>query len=322
MEASRERADPPYVRIVDEIRRRITSGELRAGDRVPSTRRIVQEWGVAMATASKVLSALRQEGLVHAVPGVGTVVSAPAGRGRRPAVGADRGPEPGHVLSRERVVGAAVAIADSEGLDALTMRRVAAQLDVGVMSLYRHVPSREELTLLMMGEVFERYRLPGQVPSDWRAGLELMARRQWEIYRQHPWVARIVSFTRPRVVRAAMAHTEWGLRVLDGSGLDVGTMIHAVVTLSAFVRGMGASRSAEVDEENDTGVTAREWIEARNTETGRILRSGDFPMLSRLDELDDESIGLEEWFEFGLQRHLDGLEVHFGRLGVSRRAAR
>src|ERR1700736_3164680 len=72
-----ERTDPPSVRIVSEIRRRIASGQLRSGDRVPSTRQITPEWGVAIATATKVLATLRQEGLVRAVPGVGTIVDTP-----------------------------------------------------------------------------------------------------------------------------------------------------------------------------------------------------------------------------------------------------
>ncbi|HEX8628679.1 MAG TPA: winged helix-turn-helix domain-containing protein, partial [Catenuloplanes sp.] len=69
--------DPPYARIVADIRARIVAGELRPGDRAPSTRQITRQWGVAMATASKALAALRQEGLVHPARGVGTVVSAP-----------------------------------------------------------------------------------------------------------------------------------------------------------------------------------------------------------------------------------------------------
>ncbi|MBR8744456.1 GntR family transcriptional regulator, partial [Nocardiopsis sp. MG754419] len=64
----------PYARIVADIRTRIDAGELRPGDRVPSTRDITREWGVAMATATKALAALRREGLVEAVRGVGTVV--------------------------------------------------------------------------------------------------------------------------------------------------------------------------------------------------------------------------------------------------------
>src|SRR3954447_931481 len=67
----------PYLRIAAEIRRRIQAGELRPGDRVPSTRGLVQEFGVAMATATKALATLQQDGVVHSLPGVGTVVGPP-----------------------------------------------------------------------------------------------------------------------------------------------------------------------------------------------------------------------------------------------------
>src|ERR1700738_251691 len=134
--------EAPYRRIVAEIRDRIARGELRPGDRVPSTRRITQEWGVAMATATKVIATLRDEGVVDPRPGAGTVV---------------RSPEPGQApvtrkavpreqeLSRDRVVRAAIAIADAEGLAMLSMRRVATDLGVATMSLYRHVPRKDEL---------------------------------------------------------------------------------------------------------------------------------------------------------------------------------
>ncbi|WP_241777660.1 GntR family transcriptional regulator, partial [Streptomyces sp. CT34] len=85
-------APPPYRRIVQEIRGRIDAGELAPGDRVPSTRRITREWGVAMATATKVLTALRQEGVVRTVPGVGTVVAEPARAARGDAPRERRGP--------------------------------------------------------------------------------------------------------------------------------------------------------------------------------------------------------------------------------------
>src|SRR3954452_23534089 len=79
---------PPSTRIAGELRRRIAAGELPAGARMPSTRALVQRYGVAMATATKVLTALRHEGLIRSVPGVGTVVageprSAPGGRRAR-----------------------------------------------------------------------------------------------------------------------------------------------------------------------------------------------------------------------------------------------
>src|SRR4051794_11154921 len=75
MTRATDRPDPPYRRIVAEIGARIASGALRGGDRVPSVRQISQEWGVAIATATKVLTTLRQEGLVRTVPGIGTIVA-------------------------------------------------------------------------------------------------------------------------------------------------------------------------------------------------------------------------------------------------------
>ncbi|MBC3992979.1 winged helix-turn-helix transcriptional regulator, partial [Streptomyces sp. AC563] len=68
---------PPYLRIVGELRRRIAEGELTPGDRVPSTRQIAREWGVALATATKALTTLRLEGLVVTRPRAGTVVATP-----------------------------------------------------------------------------------------------------------------------------------------------------------------------------------------------------------------------------------------------------
>jgi DNA-binding GntR family transcriptional regulator len=69
------RPSPPYLRIVDDLRGRITSGELAEGDRIPSARQLAGEWNVALSTASKVLATLRSEGLVRPVQGVGTVVT-------------------------------------------------------------------------------------------------------------------------------------------------------------------------------------------------------------------------------------------------------
>jgi DNA-binding GntR family transcriptional regulator len=123
-----ERAVPvtaPYLRIAAELRRRITDGELGPGDRVPSTRQIAKDWGVALATATKVLNVLHQEGLVEAEPRVGTVVARPPSSPPR-KVRSSGEPE----LTRERILRAAIEIADAEGIDALSMRGVAARLGV------------------------------------------------------------------------------------------------------------------------------------------------------------------------------------------------
>src|ERR1700722_14694713 len=126
MSATASEALSPSARVAADIRGRIAAGELRAGDRVPSTRDITRQWRVAMATATKALALLRDEGLVQAVSGRGTVVATPEARTsaaqhspRRRVRDADRG------LTQVDVVGAGIHIADTEGLSVLAMRHVA-----------------------------------------------------------------------------------------------------------------------------------------------------------------------------------------------------
>ena len=213
--ASTQRSEPPYLRIATEIRTRILTGELRAGTRMPSVRQIAERWGVAVATATKVMAALRDDGLVETKVGSGTVVSARAGQ-KRPA-GAARSPRPrqtdvgSQALNRKHILRTAIAIADAEGLDAVSMRRLAAELGVGPMSLYRHVATKDELVTQMADEAFGEPELPVPGPPGWRAKLELISRRQWALCRQHLWLPRAVSFTRPLLVPNMMAHTEWTL---------------------------------------------------------------------------------------------------------------
>ncbi|MFJ2033117.1 TetR/AcrR family transcriptional regulator C-terminal domain-containing protein [Streptosporangium sp. NPDC087985] len=290
--------EPPYLRIVAELRRRIAAGRLRPGDRVPSTRQIVQEWGVAMATASKVLTTLRQEGLVRAVPGIGTVVAdtvTEAVAPRRPTLG----PE----LTRERVVRAAIGIADVEGLATLSMRRIATGLGVAVMSLYRYVASKEELLMLMTDAVLAEGALP-EPPPGWRAWMELAARTQWALYHRHPWLAQAASFTRPLPTPNAMVQAERAMRAVDGLGLDPVTMVHIYATVANYVRGTAINLEAEAEAAQETGMTDQEWIDSE-----LLPRMEEFPLLSKIPP---NSLDLDTLFEFGLRRLLDGLEVLIG----------
>jgi DNA-binding transcriptional regulator YhcF (GntR family) len=299
------RPEPPYVRIVTEIRRRIASGELRAGDRVPSTRQITQNWGVAMATATKVLSTLRQEGLVQAMPGVGTVVAEPEPPAAPRPIRHREPPEPERELTQERIVRVAIEIADAEGPNALSMRRVATQLGVATMSLYRHVRNKEELVQQMADAAISEEELPVRPPEGWRARLEIAARLQWSLYRRHPWLAQAISVTRPQPLPHLIAHTEWALRAVDGLGLDPGTVRYVHITMFNYVRGIAVNLTPEVESASDPGTTADQWLAI----DGAAAR-GYF------------GFDLETLFEFGLQRMLDGLEVHFTRVREGRVEAR
>ncbi|WP_327361192.1 MULTISPECIES: GntR family transcriptional regulator [unclassified Streptomyces] len=292
----------PYARIAAELRRRIEAGELRPGDRVPSTRAITQRWGVAMATASKVLALLAQEGLVRAVPGVGTVVAAePPG----PAAGRD---DPG--AARTRIVRTAMEIADAEGLAALTMRRLGAELGVSAMSLYRHVRNREQLVALMADAAFGEASLPERPPTGWRARLELSAAAQWRLYGAHPWLAAAMNLNRPLLIPNGVRHIEWALAALEGLGLDADARMHAAVSLFGYVRGQAVDLESESAATASSGVTGDQWMQAQETRLAALLQDGTFPAFAATRTSAD--LSPESLFAFGLTTLLNGLSAEIG----------
>ncbi|GAB3150273.1 TetR/AcrR family transcriptional regulator C-terminal domain-containing protein [Microbispora hainanensis] len=316
-----------YQEIAAEIRGRIEAGELRPGDRVPSTREIVREWGVAMATATKVLTELRREGLVHAVPGVGTVVGTVAGTGGRAvppsadgrgeaaseaasagaSVRARRRTVPDGALTPDSITATAVAVADAEGLEAVSMRRVAAELGVATMSLYRHVADKDTMLLQMMEAVFGRMRFPEQPPPHWRSRIELAARMLWATFRRHPWLAPAMSVTRPQLIPSALPFMRWVLGALDGRGLDAETTFTAYITVFNHIRGTAINLEFEAEAEALTGLDADAWMDARKPAFEAITAGGGLPLFERLHAAGGYDFDMDALFEFGLQRLLDGI---------------
>jgi AcrR family transcriptional regulator len=223
-------------------------------------------------------------------------------------------------LSLDRIVGAGIAIADAEGLEALSMRRVAADLGAGTMSLYRYVPGKDELIDLMAGVVLEEadpgsHPRPGSTPpaeDDWRPRLASYARLMWAVYRRHPWVLQILSVTRPRLVPGGLAKTEWLLRGVQGLSHDLPTMIRAAVTVTGYVQGMAMFLVNDIDAERRTGVGKEQWWESNRDRFQEVVTGGPYPILARIVAEEQDDVGLDEEFEFGLQRMLDGLAVHLG----------
>ncbi|MEV5480881.1 MULTISPECIES: TetR/AcrR family transcriptional regulator C-terminal domain-containing protein [Streptomyces] len=302
---------PPYLRIVAELRRQITDGELAPGDRIPSTRQLAKEWHVALATATKALTALRQEGLVQPRARVGTVVAAPhrsaaGARQPRPAPAAER------ELTRERIVRTAIGIADAEGLSALSMRAVAARLGAATMSPYRYVTGKDDLVLLMADAVFAEAALPTDVPGHWRARLEAGARALWAVHRAHPWLAQLGPLTRPLMLPHLMAYSEWMLSALDGHGLAPAAMLHQNVLLYSHVQGLAAQLEREAQAESATGLSSDQWLDAQAPTLAALTASRDYPTFTRVIEALGEGgydLHLDELFEIGLTSLLDGLAV-------------
>jgi AcrR family transcriptional regulator len=297
---------PPYAQIAAELREQIEKGTLAPGDRVPSTREITQRWGVAMATATKALAELRQEGIVRPIPGVGTVVGGrqPAAR-RGPAAGRRRGTSDPRLVPG-RIIAAAMAVADAEGLAGLSMRRVATEIGVATMSLYRHVADKDDLLLKMMDAAFGECRFPAHPPEGWRDQLELAARTLWAMFQRHPWLAPALSVTRPQPIARGLACAEWVLSALDGRGLDPSTMLTIHITLVNYVRGTAVNLELEADAEAASGLNSEEWLVTQGPALRSIVEAGRFPVFERLTATDYD-FNLENLFEFGLQRLLDGL---------------
>lgn len=303
----------PYQRIVSDIRERVADGRLAPGDRVPSTRRLAKDWGVALATATKAMAVLCQEGVLVARPRSGTVVApAPVGVSQtasaRPSRAADG------ELSRARVVRAAIEIADAEGLDALSMRGVAAKLGVATMSTYRHVASKDDLVVLMADTAFGELGYAPPHPTGWRARLERTARTMWSLYRRHPWLAQVTPLTRPLPLPNLLTHSEEILAALAGFGLDATGRLDLQVMLYSHIQGLAVHLEREAQAQAATGLSEDEWMAVHGPALGSLADTGRFPGFTALMRGFGDAgydLDLDKIFELGLRTLLDGLAVQF-----------
>jgi DNA-binding transcriptional regulator YhcF (GntR family) len=314
------RRAPPSKHIAADLRRRIVSGVLRPGDRLPSTRDLAREYRVAIATATRALEALRHEGLTRSIPRVGSVV---AGAGPRTA---SREPDSRDgELSLSRIVRAAIDSADAEGLAAVSIRGIATRLGTPVMSLYRHVPGKDALLFHMTDAVLAEESLPAKPPSGWRAQLEFAARTEWRVLRQHPWLAQVMKITRPQPLPHALALADWVLRALEGRGLSAAEMMNLHIVLHGFVQGIASNIEAEAQAANESGMSDDEWMRGQESAFEALAASGRYPSFAAVHarlrtgfELDFDAL-----FEVGLRAFLDGLEPMFDerRRGKKKRSS-
>lgn len=223
--------------------------------------------------------------------------------GKEPA---GRGPRPGMTL--REIVRAAVELTDREGLAALSMRRVAAELGVGTMSLYRYVPGKGELLDLMLDHVLG-IREDQEPPSGerWREGLERAAHHSWDHYLAHPWLLQ-VNQSRPVLGPNALASTDRLLAMLDGLGLTDRDRVALLVNLDAFVAGSARTHVLQQQAATESGVTDEEFWAAQLPVVREAVTSGAYPQLAVLDE-HGFAVGGREAMELGLRALLDGFAL-------------
>jgi AcrR family transcriptional regulator len=215
-------------------------------------------------------------------------------------------------LSVDRIVQAAIEVADADGLAALSMRRVAERLGVGTMSLYTHVPGKAELLDVMLDTVLGETARPEEVPGGWRARLEQIARENWALFHRHPWMLQIAT-ARPPLGPNVTAKYDYELRAIDGIGLTDVEMDSVLSLVLGHAAGAARSAIEAAQVARLSGESDRQWWEARAPLLDRIFDARRFPTAARVGQAAGEAYGAasdpEHAFEFGLQRVLDGIEA-------------
>jgi AcrR family transcriptional regulator len=233
--------------------------------------------------------------------------------------GARTGPGPKPALTIDKIIDAAIAIADAQGMAALSMRAVGERLGRTAMALYTYVPSKSELVDLMYDRALAE--LPTDYPqADWRAAATAWANDLWAFYLRHPWMLQ-VSQARPVLGPNEYLSMETVLHILHRSGLTPRMMQRVVGALFHFVRGNAQVIAETRQAAGATGVTDDEWWLTRSpmlTEMAPDFAQR-FPMINLLagagayDGEDTETPYLEQearrTFEVGLTVLLDGIDA-------------
>ncbi len=218
----------------------------------------------------------------------------------RPARGGRSG------LTRDRIVTAGIAVAAADGLAAVSMSRVAAELGVAAMSLYHHVESKDRLVELMVDDA-----LGGPPPialrEHWRTGLTTWARAQLAAYRRHPWTLQ-VAMTAPPTGRNHLAWLECALRCLAGTPLTEQQKLSTTLLINGHVRTQaGLPTDMAVPEPTGPAGHGHRYGQTLS----RLIDAAAFPALYQAiasGALDDQD-GLAGEFDFGLDVILTGIHA-------------
>ncbi|MFJ6751808.1 TetR/AcrR family transcriptional regulator C-terminal domain-containing protein [Streptomyces sp. NPDC091266] len=212
-------------------------------------------------------------------------------RGRKPA------------FSREAITAAAIAVADAEGLEAVTMRRVAAEVGAGVMSLYSYAADKETLLELMVDQVSGELPLPDTRTGDWRGDLKAIAHLQRALMLRHPWLPAALS-TRRVLGPRTLAFLEHALAALRPTRLDGAAKLEVFSQLTGFVSGHVAyeiTQAAAADRPDRAAAEAR-YLTA-------VAADGHHPELAEALAAPARPLTPDATFARFLDRLIDGLDT-------------
>ena len=203
-----------------------------------------------------------------------------------------------------QIVEAAVALADREGLEAVSLRRIASALGSGTASFYRVLDGRDALLERMVDDVLGRH-LPPDPSGEWRTDLLAVARNRRAMLGAHPWLGPELA-GRPAVGPNALAHHERALAAAAGYADDPSIAGSAVETLLGFVLGSTARELAETQTVSRSGLTTEQWRTSVAPYLQEALNSGAYPHLTRMVR-ETRDVDPDERFEQGLACVMAGL---------------
>ena len=215
-----------------------------------------------------------------------------------------RGPKPRTSLAE--IVAAGISIGDAEGLESLSMRKVAQKLGIGAMSVYTYVPGRSELIELMINQVYSEHRLP-DAAEPWRDRIEHWSREAWRIYELHPWlldynVARLPIGPHVLDVEEALYAALLAAGFTGAQNVAVSNLIQWQL--------LGAARAtiSDANEARHTGVSTEAYWESRASFWVTYFDPARFPAMAAVHGAGgfDDPAGWD--FDQLLRRLLDGIE--------------
>jgi len=227
---------------------------------------------------------------------------------RDPSVIPRHGPRQG--LTVDQVVAAATALADVEGLDAVTMRRVAGQLGVAPMTLYTYVPGKAELLDLLLDAAYQRMPRTDTAGQPWRQRVTAIAAENRALFEAHPWAAAITT-GRPPLGPGVIAKYDHELSAFDGLGLSDIQMEAALTHLLTFVQAWARAAADAQATRQDTAMDEEQWWAASGPLLQRVLDPGAYPLAIRVGTAAGTAhraaYDPEHAYNFGLQMILAGL---------------
>jgi AcrR family transcriptional regulator len=223
---------------------------------------------------------------------------------------ADAAARPG--LTASAIAAAAVAIADADGLDAISMRRIAAELGVSAMAAYRHVSGKDDVLEIMADLVYGEIDIPDG--ADWRETMRAFARGVRALVLRHPWLTRLSA---PQAVfeltPARLAIEERALALLGSLGLDADTAMSVYRSVAAFVHGATRAEMGLRQLIQERGcTTGTETRPALSDQMNWLLSTGRYPAFARYLRDGERQDDLQWQFETGLEYLLDGIAARIG----------